>query len=63
VDHEDLVDKNPVPVDLTAKASASYEDEEGNPKTTTLPVEVKNLPSAADHVSVTHMGDNSMMEF
>lgn len=27
VDHEDLVDKNPVPVDLTAKASASYEDE------------------------------------
>lgn len=63
VDHEDLVDKNPVPVDLTAKASASYEDEEGNPKTTTLPVEVKNLPSAADHVSVTHMGDNSMTEF
>ena len=63
VDHEDLVDKNPVPVDLTAKASASYEDEEGNPKTTTLPVEVKNLPSAADHVSVSHMGDNSMTEF
>lgn len=63
VDHEDLVDKNPVPVDLTAKASASYEDEEGNPKTTTLPVEVKNLPSAADHLSVTHMGDNSMTEF
>jgi len=63
VDHEDLVDKNPVPVDLTAKASASYEDEEGNPKTTTLPVEVKNLPSAADHVVVTHMGDNSMTEF
>ena len=63
VDHEDLVDKSPVPVDLTAKASASYEDEEGNPKTTTLPVEVKNLPSAADHVSVSHMGDNSMTEF
>ena len=63
VDHEDLVDKNPVPVNLTAKASASYEDEEGNPKTTTLPVEVKNLPSAADHVSVSHMGDNSMTEF
>lgn len=63
VDHEDLVDKNPVPVDLTAKASASYEDEEGNLKTTTLPVEVKNLPSAADHVVVTHMGDNSMTEF
>lgn len=63
VDHEDLVDKNPVPVDLTAKASASYEDEEGNPKTTTLPVEVKNLPSAADHLSVNHMGDTSMQEF
>ena len=63
VDHEDLVDKNPVPVDLTAKASASYEDEEGNPKTTTLPVEVKNLPSATHRLSVTHMGDHSMTEF
>lgn len=63
VDHEDLVDKNPVPVDLAAKASASYEDEEGNPKTTTLPVEVKNLPSATHRLSVTHMGDNSMTEF
>lgn len=63
VDHEDLVDKNPVPVDLTAKASASYEDEDGNTKSATLPVEVKNLPSAADHVSVSHMGDNSMTEF
>lgn len=63
VDHEDLVDKNPVPVDLTAKASASYEDEKGNPKTTTLPVEVKNLPSAADHLSVIHMGDDDMEHF
>ena len=63
VDHEDLVDKNPVPVDLTAKASASYEDEDGNPKTTTLPVEVKNLPSAADHLSVIHMGDDDMESF
>lgn len=63
VDHEDLVDKNPVPVDLTAKAAASYEDEEGNTKSVNLPVEVKNLPSAADHVVVTHMGDNSMTEF
>lgn len=63
VDHEDLVDKNPVPVDLETKASASYKDEEGNPKTTTLPVEVKNLPSAAHRLSVTHMGDNSMTEF
>ena len=63
VDHEDLVDKNPVPVDLTAKASASYEDEEGNPKTTTLPVEVKNLPSAAHSLSVIHMGDDDMQTF
>lgn len=63
VDHEDLVDKNPVPVDLTAKASASYEDEDGELKTTTLPVEVKNLPSAADHLSVIHMGDDDMESF
>lgn len=63
VDHEDLVDKNPVPVDLTAKPSASYEDEEGNPKTTTLPVEVKNLPSAAHSLSVIHMGDDDMESF
>ena len=63
VDHEDLVDKNPVPVDLETKASASYEDEEGNLKTTTLPVEVKNLPSAAHSLSVIHMGDNDMEAF
>lgn len=63
VDHEDLVDKNPVPVNLTAKAAASYEDEEGNPKTTTLPVEVKNLPSAAHSLSVIHMGDDDMESF
>lgn len=63
VDHEDLVDKNPVPVDLTAKASASYEDEDGNTKKVNLPVEVKNLPSAAHSLSVTHMGDTSMEEF
>lgn len=63
VDHEDLVDKNPVPVDLTAKASASYEDEEGELKTTTLPVEVKNLPSAAHSLSVIHMGDDDMQTF
>lgn len=63
VDHEDLVDKNPVPVNLETKASASYEDEEGNPKTTTLPVEVKNLPSAAHSLSVIHMGDDDMQTF
>ena len=63
VDHEDLVDKNPVPVDLETKAAASYEDEEGNLKTTTLPVEVKNLPSAAHSLSVIHMGDNDMEAF
>lgn len=63
VDHEDLVDKNPVPVDLETKASASYEDEDGNTKRVNLPVEVKNLPSATHRLSVTHMGDNSMTEF
>lgn len=63
VDHEDLVDKNPVPVDLETKASASYEDEDGNTKSATLPVEVKNLPSAADHLSVIHMGDDDMESF
>lgn len=63
VDHEDLVDKNPVPVDLTAKASASYEDEDGELKTTTLPVEVKNLPSVAHSLSVIHMGDDDMESF
>lgn len=63
VDHEDLVDKNPVPVDLETKASASYEDEEGNTESVNLPVEVKNLPSATHRLSVTHMGDNSMTEF
>lgn len=63
VDHEDLVDKNPVPVDLEAKASASYEDEEGNTKKVDLPVEVKNLPSAADHLSVIHMGYDDVGDF
>lgn len=63
VDHEDLVDKNPVPVDLETKASASYEDEDGELKTTTLPVEVKNLPSAAHSLSVIHMGDDAMQTF
>ena len=63
VDHEDLVDKNPVPVDLETKASASYKDEDGELKTTTLPVEVKNLPSAAHGLSVIHMGDDDMESF
>ena len=63
VDHEDLVDKNPVPVDLETKASASYEDEDGNTKSATLPVEVKNLPSAAHSLSVIHMGDDDMQTF
>ena len=63
VDHEDLVDKNPVPVDLTAKASASYEDEDGNTKSVNLPVEVKNLPSAAHSLSVINMGDDDMESF
>ena len=63
VDHEDLVDKNPVPVDLTAKAAASYEDEDGELKTTILPVKVENLPSAAHSLSVIHMGDDAMQTF
>lgn len=63
VDHEDLVDKNPVPVDLETKAAASYKDEDGNTKSVNLPVEVKNLPSAADHLSVIHMGDDDMESF
>lgn len=63
VDHEDLVDKNPVPVDLTAKAAASYEDEDGNTKSVNLPVEVKNLPSAAHSLSVINMGDDDMESF
>lgn len=63
VDHEDLVDKNPVPVDLTATAAASYKDEDGNTKSVNLPVEVKNLPSAAHSLSVIHMGDDDMESF
>lgn len=63
VDHEDLVDKNPVPVDLETKASASYKDEDGNTKNVDLPVEVKNLPSAADHLSVIHMGYDDVGDF
>lgn len=63
VDHEDLVDKNPVPVNLTATAAATYKDDDDNTKSVDLPVEVKNLPSAAHSLSVIHMGDNSMTEF
>lgn len=63
VDHEDLVDKNPVPVDLETKAAASYEDEDGNTKRVNLPVEVKNLPSAAHSLSVIHMGYDDVGDF
>ena len=63
VDHEDLVDKNPVPVDLTAKAAATYEGDDDKTESVNLPVEVKNLPSAAHSLSVIHMGDESMTEF
>ena len=63
VDHEDLVDKNPVPVTLDAKAAATYEGDDDETESVDLPVEVKNLPSAADHLSVSHMGDKSMTEF
>lgn len=63
VDHEDLVDKNPVPVDLETKASASYKDEDDNTKKVNLPVEVKNLPSAAHSLSVIHMGYDDVGDF
>ena len=63
VDHEDLVDKNPVPVDLTATAAATYEGDDDKTESVDLPVEVKNLPSAAHSLSVIHMGDKSMTEF
>ncbi|ATL90538.1 DUF7601 domain-containing protein [Faecalibacterium prausnitzii] len=63
VDHEDLVDKNPVPVDLETKAAASYKDEDGSTQKVDLPVEVKNLPSAAHSLSVIHMGDDDMQTF
>ena len=52
-----------MPVDLETKAAASYKDEDGNPKNVDLPVEVKNLPSAAHSLSVIHMGDNDMEAF
>lgn len=63
VDHEDLVDKNPVPVNLTATAAASYKDEEDNEQRVNLPVEVKNLPSAAHSLSVIHMGYDDVGDF
>ena len=63
VDHEDLVDKNPVPVNLTATAAATYEGDDDKTESVDLPVEVKNLPSAAHSLSVIHMGDKSMTEF
>ena len=63
VDHEDLVDKNPVPVTLDATAAATYEGDDDKTESVDLPVEVKNLPSAAHSLSVSHMGDKSMTEF
>lgn len=64
--HEDLVDKNPAPpapVELTAKAVATYKGEGGNTESVDLPVEVENLPSAADHLSVIHMGYDDVGDF
>lgn len=59
VDHEDLVDKDPEPEDLTAEAS--YEDEGGNTRNVNL--EVKNLPSAAHSLSVIRMGYDDVGDF
>ena len=66
VDHEDLVDENPVPpapVELTAKAVATYKGEGGNTESVDLPVEVENLPAAATSLSVIHMGYDDMQTF
>ena len=63
VDHEDLVDKNPVPVTLDATAAATYEGDDDKTESVDLPVEVKNLPSAAHSLSVIHMGDDDMESF
>ena len=63
VDHEDLVDKNPKPADLTAKAVATYKGEGDNTESVDLPVEVENLPSAAHSLSVSRMDYDSMTEF
>lgn len=66
VDHEDLVDKNPASparVNLETTAAATYKGEGGNTENVDLPVEVKNLPSAAHSLSVIHMGGNAMQTF
>lgn len=61
--HEDLVDKNPVPVNLETTAVATYKGEGDNTENVDLPVEVKNLPSAAEHLSVIHMGYDDVGDF
>ena len=64
--HEDLVDKNPAPpapVELTATAAATYKGEGDNTESVDPLVKVENLPSAADHLSVSRMDYDSMTEF
>ena len=61
--HEDLVDKNPVPVNLETTAVATYKGEGDNTENVDLPVEVKNLPSAAHSLSVIHMGYDDVGDF
>lgn len=63
VDHEDLVDKDPVPVNLETTAVATYKGEGDNTENVDLPVEVKNLPSAAHSLSVIHMGYDDVGNF
>lgn len=59
--HEDLVDKNPVPVNLETTAAATYKDEDGNTRNVNL--EVKNLPAAATSLSVIHMDYDDVGDF
>lgn len=61
--HEDLVDKNPAPVNLETTAVATYKGEGGNTESVDLPVEVENLPSAAHSLSVIHMGYDDVRNF
>ena len=64
--HEDLVDENPAPpapVNLETTAAATYKGEGDNTESVDLPVEVKNLPSAAHSLSVIRMGYDDVGDF
>ena len=61
--HEDLVDKNPAPVTLETTAAATYKGEGDNTENVNPLVKVENLPSAADHLSVSRMSHDDMGSF